>query len=91
MILFDFKISFWKEILFFTEFFIPKISFKENFLPHPHKAATHNACALVRAMASNLRERREREKEREENRERKRESRERWQEKRERRERRESA
>ena len=30
--------------------------FKENFLPHPHKAATHNACALVRAMASNARE-----------------------------------
>ena len=24
-------------------------------LPHPHKAATHNACALVRAMASNTR------------------------------------
>ena len=30
--------------------------FKENFLPHPHKAATHNACALVRAMASHTRE-----------------------------------
>ena len=34
----------------------PKFLFKENFLPHPHKAATHNACALVRAMASYTRE-----------------------------------
>ena len=31
------------------------VFFKENFLPHPHKAATHNACALVRAMASKTR------------------------------------
>ena len=42
--------------IIFIEFFIPqKFLFKENFLPHPHKAATHNACALVRAMASNMR------------------------------------
>ena len=37
-------------------FSFPKILFKENFLPHPHKAATHNAFALVQAMASNTRE-----------------------------------
>ena len=33
-----------------------KFLFKENFLHHPHKAATHNACALVRVMASNTKE-----------------------------------
>ena len=44
------------EILFSLNFSFPKYLFKENFLPHPHKAATHNACALVRTMASNTRE-----------------------------------
>ena len=42
--------------IIFIEFFISKNFFsKKNFLPHPHKAATHNACALVQAMASNMR------------------------------------
>ena len=53
-ILSDIKISFWKEILFSLNFSFQKFLFKENFLPH--KAATHNACALLRAMASNTRE-----------------------------------
>ena len=43
--------------IIFIEFSIPqKFLFKENFLSPPHKAATHNACALVRAMASHTRE-----------------------------------
>ena len=42
--------------IIFIEIFIPKNFFSKKLPPPSHKAATHNACALVRAMASNLRE-----------------------------------
>ena len=44
-----------RNVIFIEFFHSQKFLLKEKFLPHPHKAATHNACALVRAMASNTR------------------------------------
>ena len=46
-IYFTLKYLFGKKYYFSLNFSFPNFPFKENFLLHPHKAATHNACALV--------------------------------------------